>query len=115
MPYTGVVNPTAYTAVRVTRNGRIGVIGTAATVNSHSYKLRLQKLEPRVKVYEQACPLFVPLVENGVIDRCDIITMAVVARYLSPLKEQGVDTLSASARGYTRLHGAECAPDRFGS
>ena len=93
VPYTGVVNPTAYTAVRVTRNGRIGVIGTAATVNSHSYKLRLQKLEPRVKVYEQACPLFVPLVENGVIDRCDIITMAVVARYLSPLKEQGVDTL----------------------
>ena len=93
VPYTGVVNPTAYTAVRVTRNGRIGVIGTAATVNSHSYKLRLQKLEPRVKVYEQAGPLFVPLVENGVIDRCDIITMAVVARYLSPLKEQGVDTL----------------------
>ena len=93
VPYTGVVNPTAYTAVRVTRNGKIGVIGTAATVNSHSYKLRLQKLEPRVKVYEQACPLFVPLVENGVIDRCDIITMAVVARYLSPLKEQGVDTL----------------------
>ena len=93
VPYTGVVNPTAYTAVRVTRNGKIGVIGTAATVNSHSYKLRLQKLEPKLSVYEQACPLFVPLVENGVIDRCDIITMAVVARYLSPLKEKGIDTL----------------------
>ena len=106
VPYTGVVNPTAYTAVRVTRNGKIGVIGTAATVNSHSYKLRLQKLEPKLEVFEQACPLFVPLVENGVIDRSDVITMAVVARYLSPLKEQGVDTLILGCTHFPLLRDA---------
>ncbi|MBR1482104.1 MAG: glutamate racemase [Ruminococcus sp.] len=93
VPYTGVVNPTAYTAVRVTRNKRVGVIGTAATVNSHSYRLRLNKLDPTIQVFEQACPLFVPLVENGIINHHDIITMSVVARYLSPLRENGVDTL----------------------
>ena len=93
MPYTGVVNPTAYTAVRKTKNGKIGVIGTSATVNSHSYKTRLQKLNPNVEVFEQACPLFVPLVENGIIHRDDQITRLVVRRYLSELKEQGVDAL----------------------
>ena len=93
VPYTGVVNPTAYTAVRKTKNGRIGVIGTAATVGSHSYKLRLQKLDPTVKVYEQACPLFVSLVENGIIHRDDQITRLVVRRYMAELKDNGVDTV----------------------
>ena len=65
VPYTGVVNPTAFIADRKTKNGKIGIIGTAATISSHSYKLRLEKLNPKYKVYEQACPLFVPLVENG--------------------------------------------------
>ena len=64
VPYTGVVNPTAFIADRKTKNGKIGIIGTAATISSHSYKLRLEKLNPKYKVYEQACPLFVPLVEN---------------------------------------------------
>ncbi len=93
VPYTGVVNPTAYTAVRKTKNGKIGVIGTAATVNSHSYKLRLQKLDPAVQVFEQACPLFVSLVENGIIHRDDQITRLVVRRYMAELKDNGVDTV----------------------
>ena len=93
VPYTGVVNPTAYTAVRKTRNGKIGVIGTAATVNSHSYKLRLEKLDPAVRVFEQACPLFVSLVENGIIHHDDQITRLVVRRYMSELKDNGVDTV----------------------
>ena len=93
VPYSGVVNPTAFTAVRKTKNGKIGVIGTAATVNSHGYKLRLQKLNPSVEVFEQACPLFVPLVENGIIHRDDQITRLVVRRYMSELKDCGVDTV----------------------
>ena len=93
VPYTGVVNPTCYTAVRVTKNGKIGVIGTAATVNSHSYKLRMEKLSPGVKVFEQACPLFVSLVENGIIHRDDQITRLVVRRYMAELKDNGVDTV----------------------
>ena len=54
VPYTGVVNPTAFIADRKTKNGKIGIIGTAATISSHSYKLRLEKLNPKYKVYEQA-------------------------------------------------------------
>ena len=106
VPYTGVVNPTAFTAVRVTKNRRVGIIGTAATVASHSYKLRLQKLDPGIEVFEQACPLFVPLVENGVIDRNDVVTQAVAARYLQPLKEQGVDTLILGCTHFPILRGA---------
>ncbi len=93
VPYTGVVNPTAFAAANATKNGRIGVIGTAATVGSHSYKNRIKKLSPDAEVFEQACPLFVSLVENGIVRRDDQIARLVVIRYLSELKEKGVDTL----------------------
>ena len=103
VPYTGVVNPTAYAAAHKTRNGKIGVIGTAATINSHSYKLRLKKLNPDFKIFEQACPLFVPLVENGFIRRDDQIVRLVIRRYLSALKEEGVDTLILGCTHYPLL------------
>lgn len=106
VPYTGVVNPTAYTAVRKTRNGKIGVIGTAATVGSHSYKLRLQKLNPDVQVFEQACPLFVSLVENGIIHRDDQITRLVVRRYMAELKDNGVDTVILGCTHFPLLRDA---------
>lgn len=93
VPYTGVVNPTVFTAVGKTKNGRIGVIGTPATVGSHSYRDRIHKLNPELQVFEQACPLFVSLVENGIIHRDDQITRLVVRRYLSSLKDNGVDVL----------------------
>ena len=97
---------TAYTAVRKTRNGKIGVIGTAATVSSHSYKLRLQKLNPEVQVFEQACPLFVSLVENGIIHRDDQITRLVVRRYMAELKDNGVDTVILGCTHFPLLRDA---------
>ena len=100
VPFTGVVAPTAFAAAQKTKNGRIGVIGTSATINSHSYKLRLEKLNPDFKVYEQDCPLFVPLVENGFICRDDQIVRLVVRRYLSELLETGVDTLILGCTHY---------------
>lgn len=106
VPYTGVVNPTCFTAVQKTKNGKIGVIGTAATVGSHSYKLRLQKLNPAVQVFEQACPLFVPLVENGIIRRDDQITRLVVRRYMAELKENGVDTVILGCTHFPLLRDA---------
>ena len=106
VPYTGVVNPTAFIADRKTKNGKIGIIGTAATISSHSYKLRLEKLNPKYKVYEQACPLFVPLVENGFICRDDQIVRLVIRRYLSELKETGVDTLILGCTHYPLLRDA---------
>lgn len=106
IPYTGVVNPTAFAAAEKTRNKKIGVIGTAATIGSHSYKNRLQKLNPEFEVFELACPLFVPLVENGFIGQDDQITQLVVNRYLSELKEQSIDTLILGCTHYPLLSGA---------
>lgn len=93
VPYTGVVIPTARAAVNATRNGRIGIIGTSATVKSCSYKREILRMNDRIEVYQQDCPLFVPLVENGFIDEKDDIVRLVVERYLSGLKAQGIDTL----------------------
>lgn len=106
VPYTGVVNPTAFTAAHNTKNGKIGIIGTAATIGSHSYKLRLEKLNPDFKVFEQACPLFVPLVESGIICRDDQIVRLVVRRYLSELKDEGIDTLILGCTHYPLLRDA---------
>lgn len=93
LPYTGVVNPTCFTAVNATKNGKIGVIGTAATINSHSYKRRIQEKHPEFEVYEQHCQLFVSFVENGLVDPDDELVRLMVKRYMTPLKESGVDTL----------------------
>lgn len=106
IPYTGVVNPTVFTSVKVTKNGKIGVIGTPATVNSHSYRDRIQKLNPDLQVFEQACPMFVSLVENGIIHRDDQITRLMVKRYLSELKETGVDTLILGCTHFPLLRDA---------
>lgn len=103
VPYTGVVNPTAYAAAHKTKNGKIGVIGTSATINSHSYKSRLEKLNPDFKVLEKACPLFVPLVENGIISRDDQIARLVIKRYLCELLTQGIDTLILGCTHYPLL------------
>ncbi len=93
VPFTGVVVPTATAAVRATRNGKIGIIGTPATVNSCSYKTEILRQDSRIQVFQQACPLFVPLVENGFIAADDAIVQLVVERYLAEMKSEGIDTL----------------------
>ncbi len=93
VPFTGVVDPTAAAAVRATRNGRIGVIGTSATVNSQSYKNAILSKNKNIKIYQKDCPLFVSLVENSFISEDDPIVQLVVERYLEKLKEQNIDTL----------------------
>lgn len=103
VPYTGVVNPTAFATAKKTKSGRIGVIGTAATINSHSYKARLEKLNPDFKVFEKACPLFVPLVENGLIHKDDQIVRLTIKRYLLELVENDIDTLILGCTHYPLL------------
>ncbi len=93
LPFVGVVKPTAKAAVSATRNKKIGVIGTAATVASGSYSKEIAALDPAVQVFGQPCQLFVQMVEEGFIGEDDPIALAVCQRYLQPLKEQGVDTL----------------------
>ncbi len=93
VPFIEVVTPAANAAVRATKNGKIGVLGTAATVNSSSYKTAMLKINPKIEVWQVACPLFVQLVESGWISRDDEVTIATAKRYLQPLIEAGVDTV----------------------
>ncbi|MBQ6335726.1 MAG: glutamate racemase [Ruminococcus sp.] len=93
LPYTGVVNPTCFSAINATRNGRIGVIGTAATIASHSYKKRITEKRPEFEVFEEHCQLFVSFVENGLVDPDDELVQLMVRRYMAPLKENDIDTL----------------------
>lgn len=106
VPYTGVVSPTAYAAAEKTKNGKIGVIGTTATINSHSYKNQLESKNSNFKIYEQDCPLFVPLVENGFINKDDQIVRLVIKRYLTPLIEADIDTLILGCTHYPILREA---------
>lgn len=103
IPFTGVVTPTAKAAVKATKNGKIGVIGTTATIGSNSYKKDIERLCPNIEVYQQDCPLFVPLVENGFISKDDIVVYTVVERYLKALKENDVDTLILGCTHYPIL------------
>ena len=93
VPAIGVVEPTAKAAIAATKSGKIGVLGTSATINSGSFEKALHAISDQILVYPQACSLFVPLVENGWIQNQDPITTLTVERYLSPLKEANVDTI----------------------
>ncbi len=89
----GVVKPTSLDAVSKTKNGIIGVIGTGATISSGAFSNEIARLCPSAKTVEVACPLFVPLVENGFIGKgCEITSLA-VKEYLKEIKASGADTL----------------------
>lgn len=100
VPFTGVVKPTCHSAVKATRNGKIGVIGTSATIKSGSYKKEIAKINPNIEVIQRDCPLFVPLVENGFIEPDNEITCLVVKHYLAMLKNAGVDTIILGCTHY---------------
>ncbi len=93
VPFIEVVSPASKAAVKATKNGKIGVLGTSATVNSGSYKKKMLEINPMVEVTQVACPLFVQLVEAGWISRNDEVTVATAKRYLQPLIEAEVDTV----------------------
>lgn len=93
VPAIGVVQPTAAAAIAATKNGRIGVLGTSATVRSASFERALKQLNPSVSVTATACPLFVPLVESGWIQSNDTVAVPMVQRYLEDIKNADVDTV----------------------
>lgn len=102
VPILGVVKPGAKAAAEVTKNGKIGVIGTEATIRSGIYNEFLRKTDPHVTVYGKACPLFVPLAEEGWVGE-DEITEQVARRYLSGLTAQEIDTLVLGCTHYPLL------------
>ena len=93
VPYMGVVESAARAAVLATKTGRIGVIGTPATVASGSYPAAIRRLMPGAAITATACPLFVPLVENGYFGVQNPVTRLVAQDYLKDVKSAGVDTL----------------------
>jgi glutamate racemase len=101
VPIVGVIRPGALAAVRQTRNKRVGVIGTSATIASRAYEAAIHRIDPAVKVFSQDCPLFVPLVEAGWLN--GPIARAVAQRYLAPLKRQRIDTLILGCTHYPLL------------
>jgi glutamate racemase len=101
VPVIGVIGPGAGAAVRARRAGAIGVIGTAGTVESGAYSRAIQALDPGAPVVQQACPLFVPLVEEGWFDHP--ATELVAREYLAPLQAAGLDTLVLGCTHYPLL------------
>ena len=97
-PVIGVIEPGASGAIDKTNNERIGVIATSATVASKAYPQAIKKKNNRIKVYQQACPLFVPIIEEGWSNKP--VTKTVAREYLKGLKKQKVDTLILGCTHY---------------
>jgi glutamate racemase len=101
VPVLGVIGPGARSAVRATRSGQVGVIATEATVASGAYEREIRAADGAIKVVSRACPLLVPLTEEGWIDHP--VTRAVAAEYLSDLRQPRIDTLVLGCTQYPIL------------
>ena len=101
VPVVGVIGPGARGALRSTKNSRVGVIATPATIASGQYEKELCAGKPDIQVFSQACPLFVPLVEEGWLTKK--VTCDVAEEYLEPLKKAGIDTLILGCTHYPLL------------
>lgn len=104
IPVTGVIAPGAQAATAATRNNHIGVIGTRATIKSGAYERALRELNANVHAIAKACPLLVPLIEEGWLDSS--VTDEVLMQYLRPLLDQGIDTLVLGCTHYPLLRPA---------
>lgn len=104
VPYTGVIGATARAAAAATRSRRIGIIGTAATIRSGSYASALRSILPGVELFGKACPMFVPLVENGYVDEGNPVTKLIVEQYLTELRDAEIDTLILGCTHYPLLY-----------
>lgn len=101
IPVLSVIEPAVEESLVRSRNRRIGVIGTAATIESQVYEKALLQRDPKVKVFTQSCPLFVPLVEEGWLDGG--VTERVIEKYLEPLARNRIDTLIMGCTHYPIL------------
>jgi glutamate racemase len=101
---TGVILPGAQAAIAATRTGHIGVIGTRATIKSGAYERALRSLNSGIRVTARACPLLVPLIEEGWLE--DPITDQIIMQYVEPLVKEGIDTLVLGCTHYPLLRDA---------
>lgn len=101
IPVIGVIEPGAKMAIEETKNGKVGVIGTRATINNKAYSGFLKKSIKKIKIYEKACPLFVPLAEEGLID--EKAARLIAKEYLEEFKGFDIDTLILGCSHYPVL------------
>jgi glutamate racemase len=101
IPIIGVIVPGAKVAVETTSNKKIGVIGTEATIHSNVYAQIMQQSDKEIKVASKACPLFVPLVEEGFAKHS--VTREIIDYYLRPMKDSGIDTMILGCTHYPLL------------
>lgn len=101
IPVVGVIEPGARAACQVTRSGKVGVIGTAGTIGSSAYTKAIKRINPDIEVVTKACPLFVPLAEEGWVD--NEVARLTARIYLEELKDQNVDTLVLGCTHYPIL------------
>ena len=104
VPVIGVILPGAKSATATTRNRRIGVIGTLATIKSGAYERAIHSLDSKIDIVARPCPLLVPLIEEGWLK--DELTDRVIARYLEPMVRAGIDTLVLGCTHYPLLANA---------
>ena len=103
LPVVGVVEPTCRRCATATKNRRVGMIATLASVRSGAYEAALKRLDREVEVFCQPCPLFVPLVENGRFRPGDVVIETVAREYLAPLLDWGADALILGCTHYPLL------------
>ncbi len=97
----GVTIPGAVSAVKSTKNGKVGIIGTTGTISSDVYAREINRLDPKIKVFSLACPLFVHLVEEGYLDKP--ASRLIAEDYLGPFRTNGIDTLVLGCTHYPLL------------
>lgn len=103
IPLLNVIEPGAAAAISITQDNKIAVLGTSATIRSHAYRDTLKRLAPEIEVIEQACPLLVPLVEEGMTD--DTITEQIARRYLSEIQQKKFSTVILGCTHYPVIKG----------
>lgn len=101
LPLLNVIEPGSQAALDICQDNKIAVLGTSATIRSHAYQKTINKMNPKVQVIEEACPLFVPLVEEGLIE--DPITEMIAERYLQKIKQEKIKTIILGCTHYPVL------------
>lgn len=114
LPIIGVVEPAVRRAAELTRSRKVGLVATRASVGSGAYERAFHGVDPALEVHALACPLFVPLVEEGRCRPGDVVIETIAREYLTPLKEAGIDTLVLGCTHYPLLEeviGGVMGPD----
>lgn len=106
VPFFGVIEAAAVAAAEATESGRVGLIATQASIRSGAYRRELEGLGKGLRIFESACPSFVPLVESGHFSPKDPLVRAAVEQELAGLKKDGVDTLILGCTHFPLLEGA---------